>query len=242
MNYSMGQNIEYEKLKEAKELFISITSHKLLTPVTLMKWNLELLKKDESLSESAKEKVKDIDVSVQKLDKFSNILLKIVQAKADSTVTNKVNEINVFALLEKISQQHKESNIKINNNLSSPLSVYINELELEYVIESLIDNADLYNTSDKNIEVNINVDDKNLILNIKDDGIGIPENEIPLIGEAFFRTSNSQKLSVKGFGLSLYLVSIVLKNAGGKFEVKSSELNKGSEFEITLPLVSKLKG
>src|SRR3990167_10620487 len=70
-------------MNDAKELFISIAAHKLLTPLTLIKWNLELLKKDNQMSEVSKDKLKDIELSVQKLDKFSNILMKITQLKAD---------------------------------------------------------------------------------------------------------------------------------------------------------------
>jgi signal transduction histidine kinase len=74
--------------------------------------------------------------------------------------------------------------------------------------------------------------------NLKDEGIGIPSQEIPYIFEKMYRASNSTKISVKGTGLGLYITSQIIKAHGGQIKVKSKE-NEGSEFIVTLPKVWK---
>jgi signal transduction histidine kinase len=69
---------------------------------------------------------------------------------------------------------------------------------------------------------------------LKDEGIGIPSQEIPYIFEKMYRASNSTKISVKGTGLGLYITSQIIQAHGGKIKVRSKE-NEGSEFTITLP-------
>jgi signal transduction histidine kinase len=69
---------------------------------------------------------------------------------------------------------------------------------------------------------------------LKDEGIGIPPQEIPYIFEKMYRASNSAKISVKGTGLGLYITSQIIQAHGGNIKVRSKE-NEGSEFTISLP-------
>lgn len=238
----MSDNVDQAKLNEAKELFISIAAHKLLTPLTLIKWNLELLNKDESMQVSSKEKLKDITESVQKLDRFSNILLKIVQIKADSgslaATEKKSFKIDVDRAIEKGLIDLKELKFEKHSSIVNPIDLTINEDELAFIINNLAENSMLYNTAEKKLILKTGIEDGNVVLVFEDDGIGIPEKERVFIGDAFFRTSNSQKLSVKGFGLSLYLIKLMLENNGGSLQIKESELEKGSVFEVKIPLAN----
>ena len=241
----MNENVDQTKLKEAKELFISIAAHKLLTPLTLIKWNLELLSKDEALSLGSKDKLKDISESIQKLDTFSNILLRIVQVQADENssiaTTRRSIEVNVSKALDKAVSSQKD--LKLEKDISAvdgqTILLPISEDELAYIFNALFDNAVSYNVAQKTVQLKAVIVNGDLVLSFKDDGIGILANEKDLVGEAFFRTTNSQKLSVKGFGLSLYLIKLMLKNAGGYLQIVQSELEQGSVFEIKIPLLKK---
>jgi len=88
--------------------------------------------------------------------------------------------------------------------------------------------------SGKTIDVRLSERLSLLRLVIKDQGIGIPEKEIPYIFEKMYRASNSEKISVKGTGLGLYIASQIVKAHGGQIKVKSV-VDKGTAFTVILP-------
>jgi len=230
-----------DKLSQAKELFISITAHKLLTPLTLIKWNLELLKKDSSLSESAKQKLNDVDESVQKLDRFSNILMKIVQAKADQSENlNKVNKlykVNIQKVIDDVKKElnlNDSLNVKSNLNLSMEKDLLLEEKELQYIFLSILDNAVSYSQNKPNLSLEVLEDGGKTVFTITDNGIGILPDEQAMIGDAFYRSSNSQKLSVKGFGLSIYTCKLILESINGSLEIESAGENLGSKCKVKI--------
>jgi K+-sensing histidine kinase KdpD len=230
-----------DKISQAKELFISITAHKLLTPLTLIKWNLELLKKDARLSEASKQKINDIDESVQKLDCFSNILMKIVQTKADgSNDSNKVNKlykINIQKVIDNVKKELSLNDIlrvETNLNLNTEKDLSLEEKELQYILSAVLENAALYNQNKPDLKIEVLEEAERIVFIVTDNGIGIPVDEQPLIGDAFYRSSNSQKLSVKGFGLSIYTCKLMLENIKGSLEIKSDGENLGSKCKVKI--------
>lgn len=230
-----------DKTTQAKELFISIAAHKLLTPLTLIKWNIELLKKEAGLSESAKQKVNDIEESVLKLDVFSNILMKIVQLKSDESdlaqKTNKVYKVNIHKVIEDIKKELKlEDILKVESSLdlNTERDLLIEEKEFHYILSTLIENAVLYNQNKPEINLQIEADNNHLNLVITDNGIGFSTEEQSLIGSAFYRSTNSQQLTVKGFGLSIYICKLILENIQGNLTIESLGENQGSKCKVKI--------
>lgn len=110
------------------------------------------------------------------------------------------------------------------------LVVYGNEELLFTAIKNIVINACKYSDS-KQAEVRLLVKDLNIFIIIKDDGKGIPEDDIPNIFEPFYRVNESR--ATEGFGLGLSLANRIIKLHNGEIKVKS-ELEKGTEFSILL--------
>jgi len=85
------------------------------------------------------------------------------------------------------------------------------------------------------VEIKVERQEKNLYLEIRDTGVGIPEEEQKYIFQKFFRSENVLKYQTQGSGLGLYISRAIIEKSGGKIGFKSEE-NKGSTFWFTLPL------
>jgi len=130
----------------------------------------------------------------------------------------------------------KEKEIKVNINFSAKkIECELDAEKFKEVVQNLITNAVKFSPAGTEIDVSVKGKFPLIFLKIKDRGIGIPEKEIPYIFEKMYRASNSEKISVKGTGLGLYIVSQIIRAHGGRIRVKS-EINKGTEFTVTLPV------
>ncbi len=234
-------SVDLEVLRSSKDLFISIAAHKLLGPVTILKWNIELMMRDTQLSEKSREKLADMQNAVKKLEDFGSVLLKIIQAKSGDEVTAPQEIVIspakvVSELLNEFKDEIAEKNLKVEVKIPDELKVNIKceDYVVRELLRSLIKNAVSYNKKDGLVEVSIKESDKLTII-VKDTGIGIPHKEQSLIGEAFVRSSNSQKLTVKGNGLDLYLCKLILKHVNGRIWFETEE-DAGSTFSVELPL------
>jgi signal transduction histidine kinase len=150
----------------------------------------------------------------------------------------KENIIKVFTnTIMKLAPTIKDKNIQVDLNFSSEkIDCEMDKDRLEEVFYNLISNAIKFSPIDSSLKVTIMERDSFVYFNLKDEGIGIPSQEIPYIFEKMYRASNSTKISVKGTGLGLYITSQIIKAHGGQIKVRSKE-NEGSEFIITLPKV-----
>ena len=96
---------------------------------------------------------------------------------------------------------------------------------LDIAISNLIGNAIKYGVDEGNIEITINNDSKNLYIEVCDDGVGIPEDELPKIFKDFYRARNVKKIISEGSGLGLSVVKRIVERHGGKIKVESPSTN-----------------
>lgn len=233
--------VDPQVLKEAKDLFISLAAHKLLTPTTVIKWNVEILSRKEGLDPKIKEKLADIGMNAKKLEDFSNVLVKIISLNSgDRPASIEPKNYDLYDVFLKILSEFNESisgkiQVKIQNNLKKILKLEIDEFTFNHVLRSFIKNAISYtNSITPVIEVGCEIKDTHLIIYVKDNGIGISDREKPLIFQPFFRTVNSQKLSVKGNGLDLYVSMLSLNYTNSKIWFESNE-GTGTIFYLSVP-------
>jgi len=106
---------------------------------------------------------------------------------------------------------------------------------MEEVFINLLSNAIKFSPEKSTLLITIVEKDSKVSIRLKDQGIGIPRQEIPYIFEKMYRASNSTKISVKGTGLGLYITSQIVKAHQGRIKVRSKE-NHGTEFTVELPI------
>jgi signal transduction histidine kinase len=106
--------------------------------------------------------------------------------------------------------------------------------DLALLVRNLVDNAIRYTRPGGRVEVVLGTDDGEVVLTVRDTGLGIPQRDLPRIFERFYRVDRARSRETGGTGLGLSIVRHVVENHGGRISVES-ELGRGSAFEVRLP-------
>ena len=148
-----------------------------------------------------------------------------------------MQEIPIVSIVDSVLKTTKpladKKNIKIKTNLINDLMVFCNEGLLKQAIINLVVNAINYSSENSKIEIKISEKKYEVIIKIKDYGIGIPESDLNRIFERFYRVDKNRSRDSGGTGLGLSIVKHIALLHSGSIEVKSKE-NKGSTFILTL--------
>lgn len=231
--------MESKDLDRAKKEFITISAHKLLTPLSVIKWNLEIAKREGISADELKKAIESIEENVNKLIMFDNILLKISE-QFDSNIQIDYQEVNLNEAFEAardsisklIPDKRIEAIIEIEGD---PIkSITLSKEELQFIFEALIKNAAYYSTSEIKISIYVSESDGKLVITSLDSGVEINEADSDLIFSGFFRTEEVKKLDVKGYGLDLYLCKLYISKVGGMISFEKA--SDGNKFVITLPI------
>ena len=158
---------------------------------------------------------------------------------------SKVNVNEILESLQKVPNKMAEKkglDIKIIKNKTTPF-VRGNYDKIFEVVQNLYDNAIKYTKDNSVVEIFLkNNEDKltkgSVSIHVKDQGIGIPKNEIHRVTERFYRTANAKKNLIQGTGLGLAIVIHIINQHRGDLEI-NSRLNEGSEFIVHLPIYEK---
>ncbi|MDU1202146.1 MAG: HAMP domain-containing sensor histidine kinase [Clostridiales bacterium] len=229
---SQNKKMEYEK-NEIKSL-ISDIAHQLKTPLTNMKIYSEFLQYENLLEEDRIEFNKVIMLSLDKLCFLVESMIKM--SRLESSIINlhkRPSEINE-SILSAITQLYKKAqlkNIKIEFSPKENIKLNYDEKWTTEAIFNIIENAIKYSHKDSTIFINVEKYEIFTRIDIKDEGIGISEEEIPKIFRRFYRGSNV--LNEEGIGIGLYLSREIVTKQGGYIKVKSYK--NGSIFSIFLP-------
>lgn len=230
---------EQKKIDQVKTEFISITSHQLRTPVSSMKWFLEMLLNGDlgEIPERQKSIIEDIYHSSEKISELINDLLDITKMQSgkvilEPTPTNLVEFLK--SMLPEISQIFKQKRqiFEFKKPESIP-KINIDPKLTWRVVENLLTNASKYTPEGGLVTLEVSADKNNMLIKVVDNGIGIPDAEKHRIFEKFFRAENTSR--VGGTGLGLYISKEIAETAGGRLWFESEE-DKGTTFNFVLPL------
>ncbi len=226
-----------EKLRELniyKDEFMSMASHELKTPLTVIKANLQLLE-----MQMANDPRKNfVDTTMKQVNKMSHLisdLLDVSKMQAgrlhlNSTILD-FNEL-LNETVENI--QHTTTTHKIiKTNLKGHFKIQGDRIRLEQVLFNVINNAMKYSPSSKKIIVKADYSKNKIIVSVQDFGIGIPAENLKMIFSRFFKVKGIPS-TFSGTGIGLYIASSIIKRHGGKMWVES-ELNIGSTFYFSIP-------
>ncbi|MCF6095273.1 ATP-binding protein [Microaerobacter geothermalis] len=222
---------------ERQSQFVSDASHELRTPISIIQGYINLMdrwgKKDrEVLQES-------IDAIKNETSNMTELIEKLLfLAKGESGTQKLIKE--EFWLNELINEVLKESRIlapdrDIFSNQNDSQRIYADRRLLKQMLRALIDNSIKFTSESGKIEINAIHDGDHAKIMISDNGIGIPQEEIPLIFNRFYRVDKSRVRSTGGSGLGLSIVKWIVNNHGGRISVNSAP-EKGTNIMIILPL------
>ncbi len=228
------------ELENAKDEFISIASHQLRTPATVVKQYMGML-----IEGYVGRLTKEQSEMLQKAYTYNdtqlhiiNDLLKVAQADANKIIAVR-KEIDFVELLSDIVASHtakyKERGLTLScNSEESSVLCTVDPLHMRMVFENLLSNALKYSPDKSKVTVSVSGATDHLIITVADQGIGIAERDIPRLFQKFSRIHNPQS-SASGTGLGLYWAKKLLDLHGGTITI-SSKLNKGTTFTVTIPM------
>lgn len=209
--------------------FLSDISHELNTPLTSIKALIEALIEGENDIPIYKEYLRDVNGEVDRLSILIKALLTITRFE-DMEI--KKEPIRIYNEIEAITRLFypllEEKAIVLTNHCDKMLMVEADKGMLREVLVNLIDNSIKYGNEKGKIEIS---SDNNRILTIRDNGIGIPQKDIPFIFDLFFRVDKSRNGDTGGRGIGLYLVKKIITLHGWDIQV-NSELGEKTEFII----------
>lgn len=230
----------FDRLEEAFEnekRFTSDVSHELRTPTAVILSECEYALENAHTTDEAKESIRKISAHAEKLSALISQLLLL--ARADAGAMLQKEEIDLSALTEVICEEQEEyaaaRQIVVRRDIEPNLKIHADETMIMRLFINLIENAVKYGKDGGTVDVELSESDQMIRCEIRDDGIGIAEENIPHIWERFYQVDPARDPNQSGTGLGLSMVKWIVEAHGGSIEVKS-RLGEGSSFIFHLPI------
>src|SRR3989339_42094 len=234
-------NKELESAVNVRDEFMSIAGHELKTPLTFLKLQSEIRKRNlekENITAFTNEKLlKMFDSDHKQIERITRLIDDMIDVSRISSgkLSMNLEEFDICPLVYEVVERHHEQLIFSGNKIeiSSVESVYgrWDKFRLEQVITNLLTNAIRYGPG-KIIKIKIGIEQNEAVIVILDQGIGIAEENLARIFLKFERVTG---MEVGGLGLGLYIVAQIIEAHHGSIKVES-QLGQGSSFTIKLPL------
>lgn len=229
---------EKVKLENMRSDFVANVTHELKTPLTSISGFVETLKLNENIDPSTRSRFLGIIESESDRLKrlIDDILLLSSIENTESRVLEKINLYNTFnEVKDMLSFIAKSKDIEFNYEFEDKLlCIESNRDYIKQIFLNLTENAIKYTPDHGKVKVIVSSNNDDIFINVIDNGIGIPKDDIQRVFERFYRVDKARSRDVGGTGLGLAITKHIVKSLHGKIEVKS-ELNKGSEFIVTIP-------
>jgi len=233
------------ELENAKYKFISVASHKLRTPLTGIRWNLDMLLSDKAgkVPKKQKELLHLMHRNSLTLNSLVNLLLSISEIEGEK-ITLEPQNIDLGKLIHsildkfKIEIDNKKIKLNINKFKNGDFVLSLDRAKIRQVFNAVIENAVFYSLEKATIDVSLTKKGKTVLVKISDTGVGIPEKEKRKMFTKFFRGEKAFITYPDGIGLGLYLANVIVKSAKGKIWFESEE-GIGTTFYVKLPNVKK---
>ncbi|WP_299459410.1 HAMP domain-containing sensor histidine kinase [uncultured Gimesia sp.] len=239
------ENIGEENVEKTRHAeFVSSVAHELKTPMSGIKAYVEMLIDGECDAEEAQELYGFINDQIDRLTRLVNSMLNL--ARIESGVVEikrqdyELNDILKTAA-DVISPNATEKEITFVTELSDLyLPVFVDKDMLGQAIINLLSNAVKYTPNGHEVRLRSRMEDASAVIEVRDTGLGIPENSLPHIFDRFYRVPENNR-SASGTGLGLSLVHFIVTNVhNGSISVQS-KVNEGTCFTVTIPLGHKDK-
>lgn len=236
------RDVTQEKaIDRAKSEFVSLASHQLRTPLTIIKWFTARLLAAESskMSESAKlDYIEKIYKTNERMVELVNAILNVSRVET-GTLSIQPQQVNIQATCESVLSeystpiQNKKLNIKTQFSKKIPIITIDPEL-LRIIFLNLLSNAIKYTPEKGTISIKLDSRDDKVSVEFKDTGVGMSLEQQEQLFTKFFRTEQARQIDPEGNGLGLYIIKSILQEIGGTISI-SSEKNKGTSFTVLLP-------
>jgi two-component system phosphate regulon sensor histidine kinase PhoR len=234
-------NISFEKLAEASRIrteFVRIVSHQLRSPITNLSWAIDSLMAGDlgRIEKSQLEYFKILKENSSRMKELIKDLL-ITSRIEEGTLPIKKEKVSLIEITKNLISQFlpfaRASNVEIKFDFDKNLpEVFTDPNQIKVAIENLLDNAIRYIGRKGEVKIDLKKREKEILFEIKDNGLGIPYEDQKYIFQKFFRSRSKEG---GGTGLGLFITKSIIEKLGGKIWFESKE-GEGTKFYFTLPI------
>ena len=236
-----SSNKKLMEMDATKDEFVSMASHQLRTPLTSVKGYISMVLEGDAgdITEPQRQLLGEAFSSSERMVHLIGDFLNVSRLQTGKFTVDR-REVD----LAKVTEQEVESirQIAASHNVELKLLktprlpvLYLDEGKMRQVIMNFVDNAVYYSPENSRITVKLSIEDGEVVLRVKDQGIGVPPDVQSHLFTRFFRAENARKQRPDGTGIGLYLAKKIIDGHNGSI-VFESELGKGSTFGFRLPI------
>jgi signal transduction histidine kinase len=237
-NNLLSKDVEHQKhITSLQTDFVSLASHEFKTPLAIIKASADVLSRVCKADEKVQGQVQKINGAVDRMLELVTSTLNLAKLESGKVEFSPA-PINISNLVNEIITRHQyiDDDVIFNSDLDKSNTLCSGDRSLlDQIFSNLLSNAIKYSNGNTIIDVTSKVKDGYLIVTVKDNGIGIPEEGIDKLFYKFFRAENA--IVASGTGIGLYLVKEFVKLHKGKISV-TSQINVGSSFTVKLPIIT----
>ncbi len=221
-------------LSQQQQNFMMAVTHEFKTPIAVTRLNLETLQK-RKLEEAQQQRL--IGNTLQennRLDLLTNNILVASQLEAGAYQLN-TQLLNISELTEEVVKEYKMRfpQCDIQAHIQPDVDIKGEPTLLQMLISNLLDNAIKYSGKESRIEIMLRKENRQVVLSVSDEGVGIPNAEKKKVFDKFYRVGNEDTRTAKGTGLGLYICKQITRGLNGNIAVTDNK-PKGSIFTVKL--------
>jgi signal transduction histidine kinase len=235
-----AQNERLRELDKLKDEFVSLVSHELRTPLTSIRGYIELLLDDAETpnDEQRRRYLEIVDRNSERLLELVSDLLFLAQIEAGKLGIER-GQVDLSKIvdecIETSSPVADARGIELVAKVDRVSRLQGDRARLAQVLDNLVSNALKFTENGGRVEVRLSAEDGLALLEVEDDGVGIPIEEQEHLFERFFRSSTATENAIPGTGLGLTITKAIVERHGGRIEVDSAA-HAGTTVRVSLPL------
>ncbi|SMO89651.1 sensor histidine kinase [Fodinibius sediminis] len=223
---------------EREKRFTSDAAHELMTPLSSMRSDAEIMLRKPRSKEEYQETIQRMLAEVRKMSEMVHLLLQL--SRVESVHRSKPDIVNVSRISETVAGNFREHakarNISIQTQIDPNLQVQAHGAYIEEVINNLLENAVKYTPEGGQVNLQLQRSSGKAVIHLSDTGIGFDEETKKHLFERFYRASESDVQEQSGSGLGLPLVKAIVELYNGKIRTYSEGKGEGSTFVVEFPL------
>jgi heavy metal sensor kinase len=223
---------------EREKRFTSDAAHELMTPLSSMRSDAEIMLRKPRSKEEYQETIGRMLTEVRKMSEMVHLLLQL--SRVESVHRSKPDIVSISRITEAVADQHREDasgkDITIHTQIDSDLQVRAHGAYIEEVVNNLVENALKYTPEGGVIDLELQRSSGKAVLHLTDTGIGFDEETKKHLFERFYRANQQDVQERPGSGLGLPLVKAIVELYNGKIRAYSEGQGEGSTFVVEFPL------
>ena len=225
-----------EKEDTLRKRLTSDMAHEIRTPLTTLQSTIEAFlygvwEPTEERLESCHEEIIRLSKLVEKLENITRLEEEKIDLKIEKF---KLND-EVMQIVDLLKPQYENKNIKLDLKYSEEIIINSDKDKIKQIIINLLSNAFNYTNEGGNVEIDLKKREDKVSISVRDNGIGISNEDLPFIFERFYRVDKARDRKTGGTGIGLTIIKALVDSLGGTIDVRS-RLGKGSVFIVELPM------